>query len=137
MRSPSMASCMELNKNIAFQCDASTIENVDEGDPKADIVDADSFWEKVEQNIVSHAFPSRKVAAFDVQPSFKKWAPFMGRYTRNSFNLLNTEYKKINRDTGEFESEAKDKTIERILEMLSSDSFRKVKTYAKTCFHKR
>ena len=124
---------MDLNKKIAFRCDASTIEDVDEDDPNAEIVDADSFWEKVEQNIVSHAFPSRKVAAFDVQLSFKKWAPFMGRYTRNSFNMLNTEYKKINRDTGEFESDAKDMTEERILEMLSSDSFRKVKTYAKTC----
>ena len=57
---------MDLNLKIAFRCDASTIEDVDEDDPNVEIVDADNFWGKVEQNIVSHAYPSRKVAAFYV-----------------------------------------------------------------------
>ena len=48
----------------------------------------------------------------------------MGKNRCQSSLLLNTEYKKVNKQTGGLEPDCREMREERILEKLSSDSFK-------------
>jgi len=53
---------------------------------------------------------------------------------RNSSSLLNTDYKKISSENDDtMEEDYREFTEERILEMLSQDTVKKVRSAAKTC----
>ena len=54
-------------------------------------------------------------------------------YTRHTNQLINTEYKKVSKKDGKWEEDCREMSEERILEMLSSDSLKSVKSVAKTC----
>ena len=121
---------MDLNKKIAFKCAFEALE--DGADPK-DTVDCDKFWKHVELNAVTNAFPHRKIKSLEIKPLLNCWSPYIGKATRHGNDLLNTEFKKLNKSTGKLEADCRFMTEERILEMLSSKKLKKVKSVAKSC----
>ena len=68
-----------------------------------------------------------------MKPRLNCWSPYLGKATRHGNNLLNTEFKKVNKSTGKLEADCRFMTEERILEMLSSEKLKKVKSVAKSC----
>ena len=96
-------------------------------------MDCDKFWENVELNAVANAFPDRKIKSLEIKPRLNCWSPYLGKATRHGNNLLNTEFKKVNKSTGKLEADCRFMTEERILEMLSSEKLKKVKSVAKSC----
>ena len=121
---------MDLNKKIAFKC---AFEELEDGEEPKDTVDCDKFWENVELNAVANAFPDRKIKSLEIKPRLNCWSPYLGKATRHGNNLLNTEFKKVNKSTGKLEADCRFMTEERILEMLSSEKLKKVKSVAKSC----
>ena len=69
----------------------------------------------------------------EIKPSFNYWAPYIGKYTRRSKIVLNIEHKKVSKINGKFEKDCREMTEERILDMLTNDSYLKVKNTAKSC----
>ena len=67
-----------------------------------------------------------------ISESFKFWSPYMGKNTRKSNIMLNTEYRKVNRKTGTYDSEyLKELSTERILELVSQKPLKVLKNIAK------
>ena len=120
---------MGLNKKNAFKCAFEGLEDGEE--PKT--VNCDKFWENVELNAVVNTFPDGKIKSLEIKPRLNCWSPYLGKATRHGNNLLNTEFKKVNKSTGKLEADCRFMTEERILEMLSSEKLKKVKSVAKSC----
>ena len=59
----------------------------------------------------------------------------MGKKTRRCINVLNTKHKKIRQvhESTEVQDECKETNEERLLEMLSYDTLKKVKKAARSC----
>ena len=90
---------MDLNKKVAFDCPQSYLELPDDYDTQeADIVDSDNFWRKVEMSMIIRGFPNRVVPDFKIRPSLLFWAPFIGKQTRKSSLLFNTEHRKVKKN---------------------------------------
>ena len=68
-----------------------------------------------------------------MKPRLNCWSPYLGKATRHRNNLLNTEFKKVNKSTGKLEADCRFMTEERTLEMLSFEKLKKVKSVAKSC----
>ena len=121
---------MDLNKKIAFKC---TFEELEDGEEPKDTVNCDKFWENVELNAVANAFPDRKINSLEINPCLNCWSSYLGKSTRHGNNLLNTEFKKVNKSTGKLEADCRFVTEGRTLQMLSSEKLKKVKSVAKSC----
>ena len=127
---------MDLNKKIALKCSINESENTsdtDEKDMYEDTVNVALFWEKFEKKILLHAFSGRAISELNLKPNFKEWAPYLGPFTRADDIVLNFEHRKINKGNGKLEEECREMSQERILEMLSNDSYLQVKNIAKRC----
>ena len=123
---------MDLNKKVSFACNKSQLElpeNYNRED--ADFVDCDRFWEKVELAMVLRGFPGRMVPELVVETNLLSWSPFIGRSTRRSSLLLNTEHRKVDRSSGELENDCRDITEERLLELLHNSTLKEVQSFAK------
>ena len=48
-------------------------------DSDPDVVDCESFWETVELNIISRAFPGRSFKYLEIKPDLSNWSPFVGK----------------------------------------------------------
>eukprot|EP00111_Clytia_hemisphaerica_P006866 TCONS_00019848-protein len=94
-------------------------------------VDSDNFWENVELEIVSRGFPGFN--GIKIKPNLKYWSPFINKKSRNSSKLLNTEFKKVSSRTDAMEEDFREVSEERILEMLTNESSKKVKSIARSC----
>ena len=57
-------------------------------------VDVGEIWESVEYNILARIFPNRVIQELEIKLSYDYWAPYIGKYTRHSKIVLNTEHKK-------------------------------------------
>ena len=124
---------MDLNKKVSFACNKSQRElpeNYNRED--ADFVDCDWFWEKVELAMVLRGFPGRVVPELVVETNLLSWSPFIGRSTRRSSLLLNTEHRKVDRSSGELENDCRDITQERLLELLHNSTLKEVQSFAKS-----
>ena len=119
---------LDLNRKITFKC---AFEELEDGEEPKDTVDCDKFWENVELNAVANAFPDRKIKSLEIKPRLSCWSPYLGKASRHEKDLLNTEFKKLNKSTGKLEADCRFMTEERILEMLSSKKLKKVKSVAK------
>ena len=80
-----------------------------------------------------HAFPGCAICELNLKPNFKEWAPHLALFARANDIALNTEHRKINKRNGKLEEECREMSQERILEMLSNDSYLQVKNTAKRC----
>ena len=123
----------DLNRKLAFRCDMDDVEDVDDiNDETAGDVDSDKFWTDIECSILASAFPGSVKTKFSVKPSFKYWSPYIGKNSRKTNIMLNTEYKKLDRKTGTFDPEyLKELTEERLFELVSQKPLKVLKNIAK------
>ena len=112
---------MDLNKKIAFKC---AFKELEDGEEPKGTVDCNKFWENVEINAVANAFPDRKIKSLGIKPRLRCWSPYLGKATRHGKDLLNTEFKKLNKSTGKLEADCLFMTEERIFEMLSFEKLK-------------
>ena len=75
----------------------------------------------------------KKIKSLEMKPRLNCRSPYLGKATRHRNNLLNTEFKKVNKSIGKLEADCRFMTEEGILEMLSSEKLKKVKSVAKSC----
>ncbi len=123
---------MDLNRKVSFKCPSSQLDLPDEYDEdKADYVDADRFWNNVEMAMLLRGFPDPIVEGFRVDPDLLEWAPFIGRHTRRGKLLLNTEHRKVKKDTGDLETDCKEMTEESLYEMLHHSTLHELVDHAK------
>lgn len=80
--------------------------------------------------MILRGFPGRKVKDFEVKPNLLHWAPYLGRRTRKSSLLFNTEHRKVGRNDGELEKDCREITEERLVELLNNSSFKDVQSVA-------
>ena len=123
----------DVNRKIAFRCSYEAIEDLGEDLDSFDgEVNMESFWRSVELDIVGKSF-SKSADSIHIKPSFSYWAPFMNPGSKDSPYILNSEHKKIANSNGSMEEDFRELSEERILEMLSHDTFKNVKSTAKSC----
>ena len=79
--------------------------------------------------MVLQGLPNRVVSALQVDTSLLSWSPYIGRMTRKSSLLFNTEHRKINRSSGELEGDCREITEERLLEVLQNSTVREVQSF--------
>jgi len=96
----------------------------------ADYVDCDEFWGKVELSMILRRFSNRTIPEFEVNPNLLFWSPFIVRHTRKGPLLLNTEHRKVSRSTGEMESDCREISEERLLELLHNSTYKEVQKFA-------
>ena len=89
-------------------------------------MNVNDFWKNVKRCMVLRGFLGRHVKEFDIQPSLLNWAPFIGKNTRNGDEVYNTEIRKIQPHSQALESNCRDVTEERILELLSQNGAKEV-----------
>ena len=128
---------MDLNKKIAFKMPTEEFEEItiDRNNIEPDIVDMDSFWEKIELAVISKAFTRSNMKSLNIKPNLHYLAPYIGKKTRSCSNILNTEHRKVKTTTEKNieNDDCMEMTEERLLEMLPNDILRKVKSAAETC----
>ena len=124
---------MDLNRKISFRCPMSELELPEKYDREgADRVDCEKFWEKVELGIVMRGFSDREVEELKVRPNLLNWAPYIGKETRESNNVYNTEHRKIKADDGEMEADCREMTEERLYELLHQSTLHELKVQAES-----
>ena len=84
----------DLNKKTVFDISIGDVEEPERETAK-DSVDADCFWANLTKEIIARGLiPSGQKNPYEVKPSYTFWAPWIGRQTRKSNLLQNTEYMK-------------------------------------------
>lgn len=87
-------------------------------DDSTDYVGCDAFWDKVHDNILGKAFPGPKLPSLTLRLKLSFWAPYIGPDTSKRDFVVNTEHRKIHRDTGEAEIDCRKITQERLIEEM-------------------
>ena len=108
----------DLNRKVVFKCRNLDDQVADCDDSTADYVDCEGFWNKVEMNIVMKGFTSSIPSDLQVTPSIFNWSPYMGRFTRSNNLMVNTEHRKINKQSGEIEADCRELSEERLIEFM-------------------
>ena len=128
---------MDLNRKIAFKMPTEEFEEItiDRNNIEPDLVVMDSFAGKIELAVICKAFTRSNLKSLNIKPNLHYWAPYIGKKTRRCSNILNTEHQKVKTGTEKNveNDDYREMTEERLLEILSNDSLRKVKSAAKTC----
>lgn len=85
---------MDLHKKGVFNMAVSDLK-----DPPSEFkgeVNIEEFWQSVDLEMIARGFvSSRTKNPFVVEPSYEKWAPWIGKKTRMGNTVLNTEYEKV------------------------------------------
>ncbi|ROL50299.1 HMG domain-containing protein 3 [Anabarilius grahami] len=85
---------MDLHKQGVFSMSVSDLK-----EPPSEFrgeVDIEDFWKSVNLEMIGRGFvPSRTKNPFAVQPSYSRWAPWIGHKTRMDHTVLNTEFAKV------------------------------------------
>ena len=121
-----------LKKKVAFNCNVSNLElpeNYQMDD--ANFVDCDEFWGKVELSMIQRGFSNCMIPEFEVNPNLLLFL-FIRRCTRKGPLLLNTEHRKVSRSTDELESDRREISEERLLELLQTSTYKEVKKFAQS-----
>ncbi|KAF3699938.1 HMG domain-containing protein 3 HMG box-containing protein 3 Protein SMF [Channa argus] len=76
----------------------------------------EDFWDSVHLEMISQGFfPKYSANPFQVRPCFERWAPWIGKETRKTNSVLNTEFKKMQISEGELTSVTVDKLCDELL----------------------
>ena len=72
---------MDLNSKIAFKMPTAEYEEItiDRNNIEPDLVDTDSFWEKIELVVISKAFTCSNLKSLIIKPNLHYWAPYIGK----------------------------------------------------------
>ncbi|XP_051782681.1 uncharacterized protein LOC127527607 [Erpetoichthys calabaricus] len=85
---------MDLHKKGVFKISVNDIKKPPENFRGE--VDLETFWEALSKEMICRGFVvSGRCNPFAVPPSFHFWAPWIGRRTRRSNVVVNTEFEKI------------------------------------------
>ncbi|KAK3715324.1 hypothetical protein QZH41_001662 [Actinostola sp. cb2023] len=119
--------CVHWNSRISFAA-----SELDVPEDNNDEVDADLFWNQVCLAMVYRGFLHTGLSdvhnPFVVKPSYKFWAPWIGRHSRASEKILNTEYKKCHHDKDVAESGTRHQmNVEDVVEILEQGSVKVLK----------
>ena len=70
---------MDLNRKIAFKMLTEEFEEItiDKNNIEPDLVDMESFWEKVELAVISKAFTRSNLESLNIKPNLHYWAPYI------------------------------------------------------------
>ena len=66
-----------------------------------------------------------------VEPNLFQWSPFIGPKTRKGPMIMNTEHRKVHQENGEIESDCREVTEERLLELLQQATLKEVTSFTK------
>ena len=83
----------------------------------ANFEDFDAFSGKVELSMILRGFSNDTIPKFEVNPNLLFWSSFIRCHTRKGPLLLNTKHRKVNWSTGELESDCREISEERPLEL--------------------
>ncbi|KAK3750603.1 hypothetical protein QZH41_014185, partial [Actinostola sp. cb2023] len=119
----------DADKKGMFDLSASELDVPEDNN---DEVDADLFWNQVCLAMVYRGFLHTGLSdvhnPFIVKPSYKFWAPWIGRHSRASEKILNTEYKKCHHDKDVAESGTRHQmNVEDVVEILEQGSVKVLK----------
>ncbi|KAF7658616.1 hypothetical protein LDENG_00009970 [Lucifuga dentata] len=125
---------------VIMDCHRKGVFNLNVSDLKAPPEDFNGqhnimeFWDSIQLEMISRGFfPSTSSNPFVVHPCFENWAPWIGRETRSSNSVLNTEFKKVPLETTETEAELNNITEERLLDELLKQKVSTIQKLCKTC----
>ncbi|XP_006825073.1 uncharacterized protein LOC102807716 [Saccoglossus kowalevskii] len=124
----------DLQRKACFRMDVSSLKLPDVCED-SDKVDVETFWKKIEmEKLVKPLIRYGEKNPFQVTPSYSAWAPYIGRATRGE-TVWNTEHRKVIRETERLETDCRDMSEERLIELLNSSSITvaKVKEICSTC----
>ena len=116
---------MDLNRKITFRCPAKNLQVPEDYEVNADDQDetnAEDFWRRVELSMVLRDFPERNFRTFLWSLHYLLGRRTLGKKTRKSKNILNTEHCKVNPVTKILEKDCREITEERLSELLSQSS---------------
>ncbi|KAK3731073.1 hypothetical protein QZH41_012181 [Actinostola sp. cb2023] len=119
----------DADKKGMFDLSASELDVPEDNN---DEVDADLFWNQVCLAMVYRGFLHTGLSDVHnplvVKPSYKFWAPWIGRHSRASEKILNTEYKKCHHDKDVAESGTRHQmNVEDVVEILEQGSVKVLK----------
>ncbi|KAM7387380.1 hypothetical protein PAMA_009820 [Pampus argenteus] len=119
---------MDIHRNRVSKLDLSELKTPPEDfDGQHNIED---FWDSVHLDMISRGFfPNSSTNPFVVRPSYEHWAPWIGKETRKSDSVLNTEFKKM----CETEGEPSCVTADRLCEDLSKQNEATLQSLCKSC----
>ncbi|XP_062294316.1 uncharacterized protein LOC133999155 isoform X2 [Scomber scombrus] len=121
---------MDLHRNSVSKVKMSELKTPPEDfDGEHNIMD---FWESVHLEMISRGFfPNSSTNPFVVHPSYEHWAPWIGKETRKSDSVLNTEFRKM--PTSETEGELSSVTADRLCEDLLKQNESTLRSLCKSC----
>ena len=72
---------MDLNRKIAFKMSTEEFEEItiDRNNIELDLVDMDSFGEKIELAVISKAFTRSNLKLLNIKSNLYYWAPYIGK----------------------------------------------------------
>ncbi|XP_051945069.1 uncharacterized protein LOC127617185 isoform X1 [Xyrauchen texanus] len=95
-------------------------------------VNLEKFWEAVSKELIGRGFvASDGHNPFAVPPTFHFWAPWIGKSTRCSDTVLNTEFEKVSRSASEISETSASE--ERLREKLFKQKVDVIRTLCKEC----
>ena len=121
----------DLNRKVVFKCHTIDENIPNNDDNTADYVDCIEFWNKVENNMISRGFSPKIPVEFEVKPAICNWSPHIGRFTRSSNLLVNTEHRKIHKATGEIEEDCRELSEERLIEFMHKEKLPEIRELAR------
>ncbi|XP_016318301.1 uncharacterized protein LOC107670269 [Sinocyclocheilus anshuiensis] len=123
---------MDLHKKGVFQFSVSDVEEPPESFQGE--VNLETFWEALSKEMICRGFvTSGAHNPFAVPPTYHFWAPWIGKNTRRSDTVLNTEFEK--RHASKFSSEISEITVtkERLKEELRKQKVNVIRRLCKEC----
>ncbi|CAL9704226.1 unnamed protein product [Knipowitschia caucasica] len=123
---------MDLHKSCVFSLAVSELE-----DPPIDYngeVDIDEFWTALSLERIARGFvTSDRQNPFAVAPTYHRWAPWIGRHTRKSNMVLNTEFEKVHASRPQKECAEIEITEDRLLDEISNLKVHAIRKLCKEC----
>ncbi|KAK7895205.1 hypothetical protein WMY93_020530 [Mugilogobius chulae] len=96
-------------------------------------VNADEFWKSVDLDMISRGLvTSCATNPFSVMPNYEYWAPWIGKCTRKSSVVLNTEFEKISPGSASTSAELC-LTEDRLVDELMKQKVSTVRKLCKSC----
>ncbi|XP_024130826.1 uncharacterized protein LOC112148182 isoform X2 [Oryzias melastigma] len=90
------------------------------------------FWDAINLDMISRGFfPKSSTNPFVVKPSYENWAPWIGKQTRKSDSVFNTEYKKITQD--QTEADLSEAAEDRLFDILLQQQTWTIRKLCRTC----
>ena len=96
-----------------------------------DYVDFEEFWDKVEINVLMEGLVISTPVNLAIKPSIHNWLPYLGKSTRSSNFLVNTEHRKIHKDTGELDADCRELSQKRLIEFMHKGKAVRVRKIAR------